>query len=251
MFVTTWLNSSVFLGFQLPYFLWCGHIKSRTALLDERDPSGSSRKATIQQKAHCLERCQMCWRGKTRCTVRILPVFIPTYSSSRASQVVLMGKKHRRQERHGFDLGWEDPLKEEMAMHSGILAWRIPWTEESGGLQSVGSQRVRRGWSDWAYTHTRRDSSYPGTSEIWKRQLIDSHLMDAEQNSKGSYGKWLDPDRSTGVTCAACWMAACLSLRGVIFHVRKQEGWAASNISSNSKSTLRYFKTCFFKNWRD
>ena len=153
MFVTTWLNSSVFLGFQLPYFLWCGHIKSRTALLDERDPSGSSRKATIQQKAHCLERCQMCWRGKTRCTVRILPVFIPTYSSSRASQVVLMGKKHRRQERHGFDLGWEDPLKEEMAMHSGILAWRIPWTEESGGLQSVGSERVRHNWSDLAHMH--------------------------------------------------------------------------------------------------
>ena len=39
-------------------------------------------------------------------------------------------------------LGWEDPLKEEMAIHSGILAWEIPWTEEPGGLQSMGSQRV-------------------------------------------------------------------------------------------------------------
>ena len=39
-------------------------------------------------------------------------------------------------------LGWEDPLEKEMATHSGILAWRIPWTEEPGGLQSVGSQRV-------------------------------------------------------------------------------------------------------------
>ena len=35
-------------------------------------------------------------------------------------------------------LGWEDPLEEEMATHSGILAWEIPWTEESGGLQSTG-----------------------------------------------------------------------------------------------------------------
>ena len=34
-------------------------------------------------------------------------------------------------------LGWEDPLEEEMATHSNILAWRIPWTEESGGLQSM------------------------------------------------------------------------------------------------------------------
>ena len=39
--------------------------------------------------------------------------------------------------------GWEDPLKKEMATHSSILAWRILWKEESGGLQSIGLQRVR------------------------------------------------------------------------------------------------------------
>ena len=39
-------------------------------------------------------------------------------------------------------LDWEDPLEKEMATHSSILAWRIPWTEEPGGLQSTGSQRV-------------------------------------------------------------------------------------------------------------
>ena len=39
-------------------------------------------------------------------------------------------------------LGREDPLEKEMAIHSSILAWRIPWTEELGGLQSTGSQRV-------------------------------------------------------------------------------------------------------------
>ena len=38
--------------------------------------------------------------------------------------------------------GWRDPLKKEMATHAGILAWRIPWTEEPGGLQSMGWQRV-------------------------------------------------------------------------------------------------------------
>ena len=38
---------------------------------------------------------------------------------------------------------WEDPLEKEMATHSQILAWRIPWTEEPGGLQSMESQRVR------------------------------------------------------------------------------------------------------------
>ena len=40
-------------------------------------------------------------------------------------------------------LDWEDPLEKGMATHSGILAWRIPWTEEPGGLQSMGSQGVR------------------------------------------------------------------------------------------------------------
>ena len=38
-------------------------------------------------------------------------------------------------------LGWEDPLEKEMATHSSILAWEIPWTEESGGLQSMGSEK--------------------------------------------------------------------------------------------------------------
>ena len=39
-------------------------------------------------------------------------------------------------------LGWEGPLETEMASHSSILGWRTPWTEEPGGLQSMGSQRV-------------------------------------------------------------------------------------------------------------
>ena len=39
-------------------------------------------------------------------------------------------------------LGWEDPLQKEMATHSSTLAWKIPWTEEPGRLQSMGSQRV-------------------------------------------------------------------------------------------------------------
>ena len=41
-----------------------------------------------------------------------------------------------------WSLGWEDPLEKEMATHSSILAWKISWTEEPGGLQSMGLQRV-------------------------------------------------------------------------------------------------------------
>ena len=45
--------------------------------------------------------------------------------------------------RHRFSPDQEDPLEEEMAIHSSILVWRIPWTEETAKLQSIGSQRVR------------------------------------------------------------------------------------------------------------
>ena len=47
-----------------------------------------------------------------------------------------------RQEMWVQSLGWEDPLEKGIATHSSTLAWRIPWTEEPGGLQSMGSQRV-------------------------------------------------------------------------------------------------------------
>ena len=55
----------------------------------------------------------------------------------------------------------EDPLEKSMAIHSSILAWRIPWTEEPGGIQSMGSQRVGHNWSElsaptlvqWSYFH--------------------------------------------------------------------------------------------------
>ena len=54
------------------------------------------------------------------------------------------------QETQVQSLGQEDPLEKEMATHSSILAWKIPWTEDPDGLQSMGSQRVRH---NWAHTH--------------------------------------------------------------------------------------------------
>ena len=58
------------------------------------------------------------------------------------------------QETRVQSLGWEDPLEEEMTTHSIILAWKISWTEEPGGLQSMGSQRVRHDWATNAYLLT-------------------------------------------------------------------------------------------------
>ena len=49
-------------------------------------------------------------------------------------------------------LGWEDPLEKKMETHSSILAWEIPWTEEPGRLQSMGSQQSRTRLSDFTFT---------------------------------------------------------------------------------------------------
>ena len=56
------------------------------------------------------------------------------------------------QETWVWSLGWEDPLEEDKATHSSILAWRISWTEDPGGLQSLGPQRVRHNY--WETEHT-------------------------------------------------------------------------------------------------
>ena len=63
----------------------------------------------------------------------------------RASLVAKLVKDLPAMQEMGFDsLGWEDPLEEGMATHSSVLAWRIPWTEEPGGPQSMGSQELDR-----------------------------------------------------------------------------------------------------------
>ena len=59
------------------------------------------------------------------------------------------------QETWGWCLVWKDSLEEEMAPHSSVVSWRIPWTEEPGGLQPMGSQRVRHDWVASTFTLSR------------------------------------------------------------------------------------------------
>ena len=65
-----------------------------------------------------------------------------------------------------WSLGWEDPLEKEMAIHSSTVAWKIPWTEEPGRLQSMGSQRVGH---DWA-------TSRSGSSRIQRSYSSQTHM---------------------------------------------------------------------------
>jgi len=72
------------------------------------------------------------------------------------TSLVAQTEKHppAMQETQVRSLGQEHPVEKEMATHSSILAWKIPWTEEPGGLQSVGLQRVGHDWVTDTHTHT-------------------------------------------------------------------------------------------------
>ena len=73
------------------------------------------------------------------------------FFTSWATYVKNLPAMQQMQETRVRYLGWENPLEEGMATHSRILAWRIPWTEESVRIQSTGSQRVRHHWNRWAH----------------------------------------------------------------------------------------------------
>ena len=88
------------------------------------------------------------------------------------------------QETWVWSLGQGDPLEEEMATHSSILAWRIPWAEELGGLQSMGSQRVRQ---DWA---TKQQSSVSSVQSLSCVQLFVTPWTAARQTSLFLTNSW-------------------------------------------------------------
>ena len=69
-------------------------------------------------------------------------------------QIIMVSISQYIRETQVQSLSREDPLEKWMAAHSSILAWKYPWTEEPGGLQSMGSQRVRHDWATNTHIHT-------------------------------------------------------------------------------------------------
>ena len=91
--------------------------------------------------------------------VIVIKNWILTFSFNYAFLVAQMVKNLlAMQETQVQFLGQEDPLEKGMATQSSILPWRIPWTEEPGGLQSTGSQRVRHDWATNTTTTINLDS---------------------------------------------------------------------------------------------
>ena len=138
-----------------PSFVFCG---GNTPLSPTKDPlhrssAGAALSLSLFFFSHSCSR-EFCRTG-VRCEVAGLGVGSGSAVESRTVSFArrYLGFKGHHRWRSGESacccrrrigsLSWEDPLEEEMAVHSSILAWRIPWREEPGGLQTLGLQRVR------------------------------------------------------------------------------------------------------------
>ena len=82
-------------------------------------------------------------------------------------------------------LGWEDPLETEMATHSSVLAWRIPWTEEPGRLQSTGLQRVGHDWAtSLSLSFTFFPASWSAFTIQWTPEYVNSSLVESVRKAQ-------------------------------------------------------------------
>ena len=128
------------------------------------------------------------------------------------------------QETHVQSLGWKDPLGKRMATHSSILAWRIPWTKEPGGLWSMGSPRVAHDWH-FHFTSpifTCQGSSNPGGPRVLgiahrHYSWLHSFQSQCSQPEPFHPGTWVWMDGHT----AGFWSSAV----GASAFLRKPSGW--------------------------
>ena len=136
----------------------------------ERRTKVSHTKISYPAKSFWFNECYLCFLCFSRMFTCFNLSFDPHCRSGRASQVAQWLRfclpMQEMQETWVPSLGGEDPLEEEMAIHSNTLAWRIPWTEEPGGLQSIGLQsRIRL--SDWTPTYVGLQSWRAGVNSPW------------------------------------------------------------------------------------
>ena len=125
--------------------------------------------------SHSLRSCCSWVVGSQRClNLRLWKLRTYRGASQVAEWYRITLPMQKTQETQVWFLGWEDSLEEEMATHSSIPAWKIAWIEEPGGLQSMGSQRVRH---YWAHTHTHTQGHLVGRKRwyvfgyVWKAFL--------------------------------------------------------------------------------
>ena len=140
---------------------------SHGRLLEPKTQSGPAKSGFgFTSSPVSLERLYLPWMAASRSTSRKQPQYWSFRHKCWVSLVAWSVKKLPAMQKTGVrSLDGEGPLEKEMSTHSIILAWRVPWTEEPGGLQSMGLPGVGHGWSDLAHTSTpkhwvQRDTSH-------------------------------------------------------------------------------------------
>ena len=101
-------------------------------------------------------------------------------------------------------LGWEDPLEKEMATHSSTLAWRLPWREEPGRLQSMGSQRVGHNWVTLLLLYQSPPTKFAFTIHLQYNVLSIQHLTQGHIKYKITYPRGICTSYVTsnlGISC--------------------------------------------------
>ena len=124
------------------------------------------------------------------------------WASPMAQQVKIPPAMQKPQEMWVQFLGWEDPLEEEMATHSSILAWIIPWTEEPGGPRSMWSQTVGHNW-----LNTHSTSLHDSDAFVWSWQTTHIPPSGTILSLKVT-GHWLMVDKDTDL---------CVEFLGALF----------------------------------
>ena len=133
-------------------FLWLGHLLTSQALQNWHYCWGSWVLPLFPALCSEDRKLSNLVAAKNSCLLMRLVNNLFLWASQVAQWVKNLPAMQETQETWVWSLGWEDPLEEGKAIHSSILAWRIPETEEHGGKQSIGSQRVGHDWSNWACT---------------------------------------------------------------------------------------------------
>ena len=103
-----------------------------------------------------------------------------------------------------WSLGGEDALEKSIVTHSSILVWRIPWTEDPGGLQSIGAQRVGHNWSDWVCIHT-HTHTHTHTSPLEFARNPPLGMLRRAAHKKVSHQRHSAAKPPKGFSRGSCW----------------------------------------------
>ena len=132
------------------------------------------------------------WKLKDYATL-IFPAYVHSHSTSQVALVVKNPTANAGDTKLGvWSLGQKDPLEEVLTIHSSTIAWRIPWTEKPGGLQSIGSQKAGHDWSDLASMHgVRRKNPEWDWNNYCRNQWKCLHFQVVKQNCHRSmFWRW-------------------------------------------------------------